>query len=245
MSKYSKLPDATIKIKLEKLISPLLSEELTEKIKLALNPFNRSIAELLCIEVETILVNIKKTIEETKKVHVEIIVKEEDEEVFKEEKKEFTSLITKAEWTEFKNSMGVPLLNEDDTPLYDSLKDQFLATYKRFNLNLVKARYYDKSKFSEAWKFKFVNLNNGFSKEFEPFKDYLYTCFRLSVDPITNECIYESWWIVNSSDSMDKIMGSDYSYFEWTDICESEKEQFLLEFMKTKDSKYLAESYIL
>lgn len=251
MSKYSKLPDTTIKIKLEKMISDSLSKELVERIKFALDPFDRSLAEPLCIEVEIKLAEIKKITDELKKVEAARLaaekaaeVKEEDEEdLTKEEKKEFTPIITKNEWTELKNSMGVPLLSEDDTPMFHDLKTQFLSTYKRLKVNLIKARYYDKSKFSEDWKFKFVNLNNGFAKEFELFKDYLYTCFRLSVDPETQECIYESWWIVNSSDGMDTILGSDYEYFEWTEI--SDLDKFLLEFMKSNDPKYIAESYIL
>lgn len=248
MSKYSKLPDNIIKIKLEKLITEEgLDNELKGKIKSSLDPFDRKEAETLCIEAETKVNEFKKSIkkvEETLKISSNVIqiCKDEDDEI-KEEKKTFILSIPKTEWTALKNSMGIPIVDENDQPIFNNLKEQFLDSINKSPVKLYKARYYDRSIFSENWQFKFINLNSGFAREFEELNDNCFTCFRLSIDPETKECIYESWWIVNSIETLEFILGDDYKYFIWTDFSE-ERQIFTTEFMKQENPKYLSEVYL-
>jgi hypothetical protein len=253
MSKYSNLPDAIIKIKLKKLISDDLSEELRENIKIALDPFDRTSVEILCFEAEKSIADRKKLLEEYRKNEAVKLANEKksdsktseiNDNDLKEIKKEFIPIVTTDEWTSLKNSMGVSLKDDNEIPIYSDLKSQFIDTINKSIFKLFKARYYDKSKYSEGMKFKFVNLNNGFGKEFEPWNKYCFTCFRLSINPETEECIYESWWIVNSPESMNIILSSDYEYFEIEDLTETDKSEFAIEFMKSSNPKYISECYL-
>lgn len=266
MSKYSKLPDATIKIKIEKLISSDITEDVKKEIESALNPFDRSVAEYLCIKVEKSIADGKKLLEEYRKIDStkskEITKKTEDDiegefssdaktagisaDDLKEINKEFTPIISPNEWNAMKNLMGVPLKDENEVPIYPDLKTQFMNGFPKYSLKMYKGIYYDNPKFSETWKFKFVNLNNGFSKEFESLNKCCYTCFRLSIDSETNNCIYESWWVVNSNDSMNAILdlNPEDPAFKLEEIPRESISTFAFEFMKSNNPKYLSESYV-
>ena len=57
---------------------------------------------------------------------------------------------------------------------------------------------------------------------------------------------YPSYWIVNSEDPLEKIIGSLYEDFEFTEINENGKDNFYIEFQKIKieDESLITEAYV-
>jgi hypothetical protein len=251
MTKYSNLKDEILKTKLRQLMSKDIDEETISRIKNSLDSFDRITCENLAIEVEGIIAeNKKRKLEEEARIKAELDAKSkadaENEDVethIPEVKKTFPKKLNKEEWTELKNSMGIFRKDEDDNPIFNSLEEQFIDTCMKLSPFYYKARYYDKSKFIESMKFKYLNLNEGFIQEFREINEYAFICFRLSIDPDTNECIYESWWIVNCLVPLSDILGSDYNYFEWYELDSNNEREFLIEMMKSKDPKYISELY--
>lgn len=63
------------------------------------------------------------------------------------------------------------------------------------------------------------NLLRGFVQGLDDYRKYLMVCFRcILVNKETNEYIYPSYWIVNSNDDLNKILGSLYDDYYFHEI---------------------------
>lgn len=239
MSKYIKLSESILRMKLEKLISDEMPEAINQNIREILASYDHEKAATLASEAE------KTKSELAKKKEVPKVV--EKEESYADKEKEFTKILSDAEFRAIKDSFGILKKDENDIPFYSSLSDQFIDIMsKNQSLRFLRAKYYDFPVFDESMEFRFVNTNIGTAKSFEGYEKYFFICFRLFVDPETNVCTYESLWIVNTSDSLETVViPSDYPYFTWEEISDSDRVNFVREFLKISvdDPSYKSEAY--
>lgn len=242
---YSKLSDEVIKRKMNSLISDDSSDELNKKIKESLLNFTRPLADELCLNAERF---IKETRNNRKKLIDEERRKESKEKIIQEEiddKKELPSIISKQDFINLKNSFGIMSFNENDEPLFNSLFEQFSNVINKYpQLKLYKALYKDQIKYNSDKEYIHKNLNLGFPILFDGLKDYIFTCFRFSVNPLSGNCIYSSLWIVNSELPLFELLGDDYYLFNFTEQSFDSIELFIQDFKKTDSDIYIGEVYL-
>lgn len=251
MSKFTKLSDEVIKKKLNSGISNDLPVEIVEGIKQLLSNFDRKAGEDMCLELENISKVIKeqkkREEEERKKLEAEQRKKEEENEeieIVEDKKKEFERIIDKNHFTSLKNSFGIMQENENGEALFPSLHEQFKNEISKYPLRLYRVEYYEKPDFNQDREFIHKNLNTGIVSQLDDLKDYIFGCFRLSINPLTNKCVYLSWWIINAKEPLSEILGSDYDSFKFTEVLKESVIQFANEFKKTDSDAVLDEKYL-
>jgi len=81
------------------------------------------------------------------------------------------------------------------------------------------------------------NLLRGFVQGLDDYRKYLMVCFRCKRcnDPTTTEYIYPSYWIINSNDDIQTMLGSLYDDYEFTLVEDDEINDFLHRMEKTED----------
>lgn len=260
-SKYLKLPEATLRMKLSKLDRNFLPANVVEDIVNILDNYNQEVAASLAFEAELSILDFKKKIkakeDEEKKIALELKIKEDAEKtaesaLTEEVKRVFTTIISDSDFVAVKNAFGVFKKDENDIPLFSNINDQFHDHMKQLDegqtgLRYLRAVSVDKPIFDENMSYRFINTNVGNAQSFEGYEKVFFICFRLFVDPVTLECKYESFWIVNTSDDLaESVIPFDYKYFEWEEICSSERYAFICEFLKLTpdvDENYKSESY--
>lgn len=236
-SKYIKLPEKTMRMKLEKLDRTFLSMITIDRICCILEDYDQTLAADLAFKAETEILEAKKVIkakeDEEKKVKEQEKLKD-DEETFEEVKREFDTIISHVDFVGVKNAFGVVKKDEDDKPLFSSLTDQFLDHISNTpNLRYMRCVSTERPTFNESMAFKFLNTNTGMPLSFEGFEKVFFICFRLYVYPTTNECRYESLWIINTNESLSEtVIPFDYKYFEWEEVLDSERQDFISKFLK-------------
>jgi hypothetical protein len=124
---------------------------------------------------------------------------------------------------------------------------QFIELVKIHNFKLYKVNYKYSSDKDGAPSFSAKNLIGGFVRNFDDLRKYFMICFRCfknDVVPVTYS--YPSYWIVNSEDPLEKIIGSLYEDFEFTEIDENSKDNFYIEIQKIKvdDESLITEAYV-
>jgi hypothetical protein len=124
---------------------------------------------------------------------------------------------------------------------------QFIELVKNHNFKLYKVNYKYSSDKDGAPSFSAKNLVGGFVRNFDDLRKYFMICFRCfknDVAPVSYS--YPSYWIVNSEDPLEKIIGSLYEDFEFTEIKEEEKDNFYIEIQKIKieDENLITEAYV-
>lgn len=78
------------------------------------------------------------------------------------------------------------------------------------------------------------NLVRGFVRNLDDYRKYLLAGFRcILVDPVNKIYSYPSMWIVNSTDSIQTILGSMYDDFEFVEITQEQIPKYLKYFRKT------------
>ena len=90
------------------------------------------------------------------------------------------------------------------------------------------------------------NLNNGFIKQLEDYRKYLMCVFRCT-KVLNTMFSYTSLWIVNTTEDINKVIGSISEDFDWEEIKdESHKKSFLDEFRKQEenDQEIISECYL-
>lgn len=251
-SKYSKLPEKTLRIKLEKFDKSFLPEAIIKEIEDTLSNYEQEKAALLALEVENFIANAKKAeklrLEEEHKKRVDDEL-EADEKIFETVKREYNKIISDSDFNSVKSAFGIPLKDEYDNLIYQSLSEQFHVWMQKFsNLKFLRAKLNEEHQFTESNGFKLINTNKGMPQTFEGYEKYFFTCFRLFVDPESQKCRYESLWIVNTSDSLEeKVIPFDYKYFTWEDVPDEERYSFICEFIKLEpdsESAYKSECYL-
>lgn len=266
MSKYSKLSDDVIIKKLKANINNDLSYEITLELATLFENFNRSVAEELCTRLETINKEIKdrKKAEELERKKIEDLAKSakaatggDDEEIINEKEKEYKLVFTSEEvgaFTEIKNGFGIRLVDENESPIYPSLHEQFKSIVLKYpRLKFYRLSYSEQSDYNPDREFMHVNLNSGFISQFEKLSKYLFGCFRLIVNPLTNKCLYNSLLISCIEEPISELL-TDIGMFELftseeiSGFDESERNReinmFLDEFQKTTSNAVLSEKYL-
>lgn len=125
-------------------------------------------------------------------------------------------------------------INSFSPPFFTSRDEQFEQELKSRSFKLFKATY-DSSEVLDREKYKIKNLNKTFASSIsEDFSRYIFACFR-----VTNDAIFESYWISNYNGDINDLM-KDYS-FTFEEI--SDIDQFISCFNKTKDENVINEVY--
>lgn len=92
------------------------------------------------------------------------------------------------------------------------------------------------------------NLIRGFVRNLDDYRKYLFVNFRCLLSDAENKTYsYPSLWIVNSTDSLQSIIGSIYEDFTFTEITKADTENFLINFRKTNfdiSPDIIDESYV-
>ena len=124
---------------------------------------------------------------------------------------------------------------------------QFIELVKIHNFKLYKVNYRYSSDKDGAPSFSAKNLVGGFVRNFDDLRKYFMICFRcFKNDVVPVSYSYPSYWIVNSEDPLEKIIGSLYEDFEFTQIKDDKKDNFYIEMQKTnvEDESLITESYV-
>ena len=81
---------------------------------------------------------------------------------------------------------------------------------------LYSAEYNDSSEYDGRPEFILVNKNKGFVQSMDEYRPYFYIAF--SCHKNDGKVCFNSYWIVNTSDSLDKVLGSDYESFKFKQV---------------------------
>lgn len=246
MQKYSKLSDEIIVKKLRASVNARMSKEVNNDVSALFDVFDRSKAEFMLETLDSLNKEFKRLDLEKKKLEdAEAASRVVPEEVFVNPKKEFVKIIDDNDFKYLKNSFGIFQLNEEGEQIYTSLQEQFKVTLSKFpNLKMYRAEFYDHPEYNPDREFIHVNLNTGLVSQLEENSEYFFCCFRLMVNPFSNRCCYNSLWIVNSSDSLNDILESDYSSFTFTEVKEEDIDSFTEDFKKSISEAVLSEKYL-
>ena len=167
---------------------------------------------------------INKLLEEQKKFEEKnkIIIKNTDEtdnDTYENIKKNFP-LITDLE--ELKRSFFSPD-NEDFRPFESIIIEN--------TFNFYKVNYkYGNDMFKKP-EYMALNLNNGFIQRFEDYKKYVFVCFRCYKD--NDNYYYISYWLFNSSESIENVFVNDIEDFKFEKI---NIEEFIKNFKKNNEN---------
>lgn len=251
-SKYTKLSNEVMIKKLKSSINSDIPSELVLDIDSLISNFDRIKVEEMCTKLEILNKEIKdrKKAEdiERKRVEDEERKKVEDEEDSKEEEKEYTSIFKSGEFNEIKNAFGIRLVDENETPLYSSLYEQFKSIIAKYpKLRFYKLSYYDQPEYDPDREYMHINLNSGLVSQAEDIGKYIFGCFRLILNPLSNKCIYNSLMISTIEEPLLELL-TDVS-MENLFTCEEvlgfdNINTFLDEFQKSESSAVLSEKYL-
>ena len=123
----------------------------------------------------------------------------EDEETFEEPIKKFETIINMED-------MKRAFFNGDYDVFYNIFNTQPFIIYKM--------NYKYNSDKDGAPDFSAKNLLKGFVRNFDDYRKYFMICFRCWKHEDKNEYKYESYWIVNTNEPIQNIIGSIWEDFE-------------------------------
>jgi len=92
---------------------------------------------------------------------------------------------------------------------FESLIQNQNPPFKLYDVDYVYASDYDSSP-----EFVVVNKNKGFVQSMDEYRPYFYIAF--SCYKKEGKVNFKSYWIVNTTDSLDKVLGSDFDSFKFT-----------------------------
>lgn len=181
----------------------------------------------------------QEKLEEKRKQEEAKVIREEQERLIKETCIHDLNLFTRLKFRFF-NLVEKDPENESDEinsfspPFFTSREEQFEQELKSRTFKLFKATY-DSSEILDKEEYKIKNLNKTFATAIsEDFSKYIFACFR-----VTNDAIFESYWISNYNGDINHLM-KDYN-FNFEKI--SDIDQFILSFNKTTDENVINEVY--
>ena len=185
-------------------------------------------------KLKTEQVRINKLLEEKKKSEEKnkIVTKnteENDNDTYENIKKIFPILV---DLEELKRSFFSPD-NEEYRPFETIIIENSFKYYK------VNYKYGD-DMFKKP-EYMASNLNNGFVQRFEDYKKYVFVCFRCYKDNDNYE--YISYWLYNSSESIENVFVNDIEDFNFEQI---KLEEFVKNFKKNaeKNDNFINEKYL-
>ena len=99
----------------------------------------------------------------------------------------------------------------------DKKYDEFNALIKTQTppFKFFNVEYTDSSEFDGRPDFILVNKNKGFIQSMDDYRKYFFIVFVCSKKE--NKASFNSYWIVNTTDDLQKILGSDYDSFKFTE----------------------------
>ena len=93
---------------------------------------------------------------------------------------------------------------------FDALIKAQTPPFKFFNV-----KYADASEFNGRPDFILVNKNKGFIQSMDDYRKYFFIAFVCSKKD--SKASFNSYWVVNTTDDLQKILGSDYDSFKFTE----------------------------
>ena len=122
---------------------------------------------------------------------------------------------------------------------------QFNELVKAHEFKLYKVNYKYSSDKDGAPSFSAKNLVGGFIRNFDDLRKYFMICFRCikhDTEPITYS--YPSYWIVNSIEPLQNIIGSLYDDYEFVECNEKEDFYKLIYKMNPDYENLITEGYV-
>ena len=122
---------------------------------------------------------------------------------------------------------------------------QFNELVKAHEFKLYNVNYKYSSDKDGAPTFSAKNLVGGFIRNFDDLRKYFMICFRCikhNTEPVTYS--YPSYWIVNSNEPLQNIIGSLYDDFEFTLVTENDEFYKSMYKTVTEDENLITEGYV-
>ncbi len=122
---------------------------------------------------------------------------------------------------------------------------QFNELVKAHEFKLYKVNYKYSSDKDGAPTFSAKNLVGGFIRNFDDLRKYFMICFRCiknDTTPVTYS--YPSYWIVNSPEPLQNIIGSLYDDFEFVECNDKEEFYNLMYKLNSEDESLITEGYV-
>jgi hypothetical protein len=114
--------------------------------------------------------------------------------------------------------------------------DVFFDKLKKENLKLYKVEYMTED---DGHILEYINFNYKLKSMYSHLSKHIFVCFRLFVNPINFQYVYQSWWIVNSKN---KIINQDI--FLVKDMSD-EIDDFSANFNANSSDEILSEIYLI
>lgn len=94
---------------------------------------------------------------------------------------------------------------------FESLIQNQTPSFKLYSVD-----YVDSSEFDGRPDFILVNKNKGFVQSMDEYRSYFYIAFVCSKKD--GKVTFKSYWIVNTNDPLDKVLGSDFESFKFEQL---------------------------
>lgn len=128
--------------------------------------------------------------------------------------------------------------------------DTFRELVKQHPFRYYKANYKYSSDNTGRPEYVARNLLRGFVNNLDEYRKYLmvgFRCIRVQSDP-ENVYKYPSYWIVNSNDTLDKLLGTLYDDFDFIAITDADAVQRMLKKLEKNedetDTALIGEAYL-
>ena len=112
-----------------------------------------------------------------------------------------------------------------------------------YNFKLYIVNYKYSSDKDGAPTFSAKNLVGGFIRNFDDLRKYFMICFRC-FSHNDGTYTYPSYWIVNSNEPLQNIIGSMYDDFEFTECCDKEVFYKYMHKMNSEEENLVTERYV-
>ena len=122
---------------------------------------------------------------------------------------------------------------------------QFDELVKAHNFKLYQVNYKYSTDKDGAPSYSAKNLVGGFIRNFDNLRKYFMICFRCikhDTTPVTYT--YPSYWILNSTNSLQEIIGSLYDDYDFIEINDKDNFYNLIHKMNLNDETLITEGYV-
>jgi hypothetical protein len=122
---------------------------------------------------------------------------------------------------------------------------QFDELVKAHNFKLYQVNYKYSTDKDGAPSYSAKNLVGGFIRNFDNLRKYFMICFRCikhDTTPVTYT--YPSYWILNSTNSLQEIIGSLYDDYDFIEINDKDNFYNLIHKMNPNDETLITEGYV-
>lgn len=120
--------------------------------------------------------------------------------------------------------------------------DKFDEIVKQHDFRLYNVNYKYSSDKDGAPTFSAKNLVGGFVRNFDDLRKYFMICFRCFKQD--NAYTYPSYWIVNSHEPLQNIIGSLYDDFEFSEVTDKEEFYKNINKINSDNENLVTENYV-